>query len=200
MALVIPREIGERLLDAQSAMEALRVVMLEECAGSTFHMAPFGGSKSQRPTFRLVGGGLYGLGRMGVRAAATQLFDTATGELIAVVGGATAWRVAATMGLAAQYLARPDARRVGLLGSGRNALPILECLKLVRPIERIDLFSPTQAHRARLAEQATTALGIPVTAHETPRPATADADILVVGTSSYSRRCSPTLICIRACT
>ncbi len=186
MALIIPREVGEQLLDAQGAMDALRPVMVEEAAGTTLHMPPFGGSKSARPTFRLVGGGLYGMQRMGVRAGATQLFDTETGRLLAIVGGATQWRVAATMGLGAQYLARPDAARVGLLGSGRNALPILQCLALVRPIDRVDLFSPTPAHRERLAEQATQALNIPVTAHDNPRPAIADADILVVGTSSYS--------------
>jgi len=186
VALIIPREVGEQLLDAQGAMDALRPVMVEEAAGTTLHMPPFGGSKSARPTFRLVGGGLYGMQRMGVRAGATQLFDTETGRLLAIVGGATQWRVAATMGLGAQYLARPDAARVGLLGSGRNALPILQCLALVRPIDRVDLFSPTPAHRERLAEQATQALNIPVTAHDNPRPAIADADILVVGTSSYS--------------
>src|SRR5437660_1269746 len=116
MALIVPRDVAERFLDPASAMEALRVVMIEEAAASTFHMPPFGGSKSERRTFRLVGGGLYGIGRMGVRAGVTQLFDTETGELIAVVGGATTLRVGATMGLAAQYLARPDARSVGLLG------------------------------------------------------------------------------------
>ena len=186
MALIVPREVGEQLLDARTAMEALRVVMIEETEGTTFHMAPFGGSKSDRPTFRLVGGGLYGLGRMGVRAGATQLFDTETGELIAVVGGATSWRVAATMGLAAQYLAPADASTVGMLGSGRNALSILECLALVRSIERVDVFSPTPSHRMRLAHRATAALGIPVTEWEGPAPVIAVADILVVGTSSYT--------------
>src|SRR5439155_3240287 len=154
VALIIPRDVAEQLLDPRSAMDALRPVMIEEAAGTTLHMPPFGGSKSARPTFRLVGGGLYGMQRMGVRAGATQLFDTETGRLLAIVGGATGWRVAATMGLAAQYLAQPDAARVGLLGSGRNALPILQCLALVRHIERVDAYSPTQAPRERLAEQA----------------------------------------------
>jgi ornithine cyclodeaminase/alanine dehydrogenase-like protein (mu-crystallin family) len=186
MVLIVPRDVADRFLDAESAMEALQTVMVEESEGTTFHVPPFGGSKSKRKTFRLVGGGLYGLGRMGVRAGVTQLFDTESGELLAIVGGATAWRLAATMALAAQYLARPNARRVGLLGSGRNALRVLECLKLVRPIERVDLYSPTPAHRMRFAEHATAALGIPVAAHDQPQAAIADADILVVGTSSYT--------------
>lgn len=186
MTLIVPRDVAERFLDAESTMEALRAVMIEESEGNTFHMPPFGGSKSKRRTFRLVGGGLYGMGRMGVRAGVTQLFDTESGELIAIVGGATRWRLAATMALAATYLARPDAKKVGLLGSGQNALRILECLKLVRPMERVDLYSPTPAHRMRFAEHATAALGIPVTAHDQPQAAIAEADVLVVGTSSYS--------------
>lgn len=186
MALIVSPDVAERFLNLESAMDALRPVMVEEAAGSTFHMPPYGGAKSARPTFRVVGGGLYGLGRMGVRAGVVQLFDTESGALIAIVGGATALRLAATMGLAAQYLARPDARSIGLLGSGRNALRILECLRLVRPIERVDLYSPTPAHRDRLAERATTALGIPVTAHDTPAATIAEADIIVVGTSSYT--------------
>jgi ornithine cyclodeaminase/alanine dehydrogenase-like protein (mu-crystallin family) len=186
MALIVPREVAERFLDARSAMESLRPVMVDEARGDTFHMPPFGGAKSIRRTIRTVGGGLYGLGRMGVRAGATQLFDTETGELLAIVGGTGNLRVGATMGLAAQYLVRPDARTVGLLGSGRNALPILECLKVVRPIERVGMYSPTPEHRARLAERATKALGIPVTAHDTPAAAIADADIIAVGTSSYT--------------
>jgi ornithine cyclodeaminase/alanine dehydrogenase-like protein (mu-crystallin family) len=72
------------------------------------------------------------------------------------------------------------------LGSGRNALGILQCLQDVRPIEHIDVYSPTPEHRTALAQRASAALGIPVTARDGPREAIADADIVVVGTSSYS--------------
>src|SRR5437763_17075777 len=169
MALVVPRDVAERYLDPATTMDVLREVMIEEAEGDTFHMPPFGGSKSKRRTFRLVGGGLYGMQRMGVRAGVTQLFDTESGDLIAIVGGATRWRLAATMSLAAKYLARPDATRVAMLGSGRNALGILECLKLVRPITTVAVFSPTLEHRARLASRASDVLGIPVTAVDNAR-------------------------------
>ncbi len=74
------------------------------------------------------------------------------------------------MALAARYLARPDARTVGLLGSGRNALALLECLRAVRPIERVDVFSPMREHRERFASRASSALGILVTGATRPSP------------------------------
>ncbi len=186
MALLVRRDEAQRFLDWERAMQALESVMIEEIEGNTFHMPPFGGSKSERPTFRLVGGGLYGLRRMGIRiGGAAQLFDTESGELLAIVAGATNLRIGATMGLAARYLSRPDARAVGLLGSGRNALPILQCLSVVRQIERVDVYSPTPEHRTAFARRAAAALGIPVTARDGPEEAIAGADIIVVGTSSY---------------
>lgn len=186
MALVLTRNDTEGLIDRETAIRVLETVMIEEVEGSTFHMPPFGGASTRRRTFRTVGGGLYGLGRMGVRAGGQcLLYDTESGELLAVMNQASGvLRVGATMALAARYLARPEARSVGLLGSGHNALNILQCLRIVRPIERVEMYSPTPEHRTAFAERATAALRIPVTAHDNPRDAIADVDVIVVATNS----------------
>src|SRR6266511_530928 len=89
---------------------------------------------------RFVGGGLKQLGRLGFRMGGSGsicvLYDIKSWEMIAIVGYPFSnLRVGASMALAAKHLARPDARTVGLLGSGRNALAILQCLQAVRPIE-----------------------------------------------------------------
>ncbi len=187
MTLLLRRQDVAGLMDLERAMSVLVSVMVEEAEGTSFHVPPFGGSKSERKTFRLVGGGLYGIGRMGIRLSGVHLLDAQTGELLAIVGGdAPNLRIAATMALAARYLARPDARSIAILGSGRNALLILEGLKMVRPIERVNVFSPTPAHRARLAERASATLEIPATAQATLREAIAGMDIIVVATSSYT--------------
>jgi len=176
----------EPLLDPLKAMEVLEPVMLEEIDGTSFHMPPYGGGTSRRRTLRFVGGGLYGLQRMGVRVGGeANLYDTETGNLLAVIGYPWGvFRVGVTMGLAARYLARPDARTVGLLGSGRNALNILVCLKAVRPIESVKMHSPTPDHRRKFAEEATAELGIPVTALDDPQEVISDVDIIAVGTNS----------------
>jgi alanine dehydrogenase len=186
MALILGKKDVQGLLDPLRAMQVLEPVMLEELEGSTFHMPPFGGSSTKRRTFRTVGGGLYGLGRMGIRAGGhCTLYDTATGELLAFMSyGWGVLRVGATMALGARYLARPDARSVGLLGSGHNALNILQCLKVVRPIERVETYSPTPEHRTAFAARATSTLGIPVVAHDDPREVIADVDIIAVATNS----------------
>ena len=186
MALVLSKDDVKGLIDIEAAMKALEPVMIEELEGSTFHMPPFGGSSTRRKTFRTVGGGLYGMGRMGIRSGGEcSLYDTETGGLVSIVS--YQWgvlRVGATMALAARYLARSDCRSIGLLGSGRNALNILQCLKLVRPIERVKMYSPTPEHRNAFAQQATNILGIPVTAHDDEHAAKSDVDILVVATDS----------------
>ena len=186
MALILSKKDVEGLLDPVRAMQVLEAVMIEEIEGSTFHMPPFGGSSTRRRTFRTVGGGLYGLGRMGIRAEGQcTLYDTESGKLLAFMSyGWGVLRVGATMALAARYLARPEARSIGLLGSGHNALNILRCLKIVRAIERVEMYSPTSEHRLAFAQHATAALAIPVSAHDDPREVIADVDIIAVGTNS----------------
>lgn len=186
MALVLSKKDVEGLLDPARAMDVLQAVMMEEVDGSTFHMPPFGGSSTRRRTFRTVGGGLYGLRRMGVRAGGhCTLYDTETGSLLAFMAyGWGVLRVGATMAMGARFLAPAGADSIGLLGSGHNALNILRCLRLVRPIERVEMYSPTPAHRTGFAKDATAALGIPVIAHDDPREVIADVDIIAVGTNS----------------
>ena len=187
MPLLLTPEEVTGLLDLERAIHVIESMMIEEAEGNTFHMPPFGGSKTRRRTFRIVGGGLYGSRRMGFRSGAgTNLFDTETGEWLALVGGVSHLRIPATMALAARYLARPDARSVGVLGSGRNPLGILTALKLIRPLERADVYSPTREHRETFAQRATAALRFPVTARETPAEAVADKDIILVATDSWT--------------
>ena len=186
MALVLSRLDTEGMMDLDTAMDVLSSVMIEEIEGNTFHMPPYGGGKSRRRTFRLVGGGLYGIGRMGIRMGAVQLLDAESGRTLAIVGGnATSFRIPGMMALGAHRLARPDAKRIGLLGSGRNAFGVVQAIAHVRPIEELKVFSPTPEHRDKVAHQAAEALDISAAACDTPEAAIRDADVILVGTSSY---------------
>jgi alanine dehydrogenase len=187
MPLIVTPHEAAGLLDLDRAMRVLESMMIEESDGEAFHMPPFGGSKTKRRTFRIVGGGLYGRRRMGFRSSAgTNLFDTDTGDWLAIIGGGADLRIPATMALAARYLARPDARCVGVLGSGRNPLGILKALMTVRPIEQAAVYSPKREHREMFAQRATVALGIPVAAKAAPGQATTGADIVLVATDSLT--------------
>jgi ornithine cyclodeaminase/alanine dehydrogenase-like protein (mu-crystallin family) len=114
------------------------------------------------------------------------LFSIATGEPLAIYpdGVVQRMRVAATCGLAAKYLARPDARVVGLLGTGWQASGQAAAIAAVRPIELIRCYSPDAARRERFADDTAKRLGIEVIAVATPREAVAGADVVMCATSS----------------
>src|SRR5437868_6746069 len=57
-------------------------------------------------------------------------------------------RVGATTGMAVDQIARPDAATLGLFGTGKQARNALEATALVRPIRRVNVYSPTAEHRA----------------------------------------------------
>jgi ornithine cyclodeaminase/alanine dehydrogenase-like protein (mu-crystallin family) len=180
----------EDLIGPEDAIEITAEVVREEAAGTTIHIPQFGGASTARGRIvRIVGGGLTQMGRLGVRmgggGSICVLYDTSSWEMIAIVGYPFSnLRVGASMALAARYLAQPNAKAIGLLGSGRNALSILQCLKAVRPIEQVNVFSPTPEHRKSFAQEATGSLNIPVTAHDTPEAVIGEADIIVAATNS----------------
>ena len=55
-------------------------------------------------------------------------------------------RVASSSALAARYLAREDASTMALFGSGWQAGSHLPAMCAVRPIKRVNVFSPTKAN------------------------------------------------------
>lgn len=114
------------------------------------------------------------------------LFSSATGELLAIMqdGYLSRMRVGATNGLAAKYLARPDARTVGLFGSGWQAGAQLMALAKVRDLSEVKVFSPTPAHRERFAAEMTRVLGIPVHPVSQPEEAARERDIVVTATNT----------------
>lgn len=75
------------------------------------------------------------------------LLDAETGVLEAVLDGAsvTELRTAATSALATDLLARKDASRLGLVGSGVQARSHLLALREVRPLEQVLVWSPEGA-------------------------------------------------------
>jgi ornithine cyclodeaminase/alanine dehydrogenase-like protein (mu-crystallin family) len=114
------------------------------------------------------------------------LFSIATGEPLAIYpdGVVQRMRVAATCGLAAKHLARPDARVVGLLGTGWQAGGQADAIAAVRPIERIRCYSPHAERREKFARETAERLGIEVIPVATAREAVAEADVVMCATSS----------------
>lgn len=114
--------------------------------------------------------------------------DSQTGRPLALLEGAslTALRTGAGSGAATDVLARPDARTAAIFGSGVQARTQLEAICAVRPIERVLVFSPHQAHAAHFAEEMAGRNRVPseVTVADSPKTAVADADIICTATTS----------------
>jgi ornithine cyclodeaminase/alanine dehydrogenase-like protein (mu-crystallin family) len=122
----------------------------------------------------------------GSSAALTVLYETADGRPVALIQSAplSLLRTVATSILAALHLARPDSRRLAVLGSGRQATGQLRGFCAAFPIAHASVWSPTPDHRRALAALAADELGIECEAVETAELAAAGADIVVTATRS----------------
>ncbi|MEQ8965076.1 MAG: ornithine cyclodeaminase family protein [Azospirillaceae bacterium] len=89
-------------------------------------------------------------------SASYLLSDGRTGELLAILEGGmlTARRTAAASALAADYLARADARHLVLIGTGRVARNLFEAHAAVRPIERVTVWGRSADKAEALAAEA----------------------------------------------
>ena len=108
------------------------------------------------------------------------LLSTRTGEPLAILndGVLQHMRVGADSAIGVKYAAREDARVLGMLGSGGMARSHLESLLTVRPLERVQVFSPTKANRDRYAGEMSERYGIDVVAVDEARDAFRGASIV----------------------
>ncbi len=118
--------------------------------------------------------------------ATILLLDPSSGALLAVLDGRyiTEARTAAVSALSVDLLARPVARSLAILGSGVQARSHLDAIGCVRPLERVSVWSPTEARRHAFVEEAQQHVKAVVVAADSARAAVADADIIVLATAS----------------
>jgi alanine dehydrogenase len=114
------------------------------------------------------------------------LFHVDSGELLALIEADYLGqiRTGAASGVATRLLARPDAARIGIIGTGLQSRTQLEALSLVRTITGVHAFSRNPEQRERFAKEMTAQLGLPVVAVATALEAVRGADIVVTSTTS----------------
>jgi len=115
------------------------------------------------------------------------LFSARTGLVEALLldnGYLTDVRTAAAGAVAAEWLARSDARRAGILGAGVQARLQLKALTLVRGIAEARVWAREAARAEAFATEMSAALGIPVTACASAEEAVRASDIVVTTTPS----------------
>lgn len=116
----------------------------------------------------------------GSHVGIVQLFDANTGLLLAIIegGSLTAIRTAAASALATDALARPDATRLAILGTGEQARRHVAAIMAVRDITHVSVWGRSAAHAIAFAAE----IDLPVTAAATVASAVADADIVCTTT------------------
>ncbi|HEY2229019.1 MAG TPA: ornithine cyclodeaminase family protein [Xanthobacteraceae bacterium] len=92
-------------------------------------------------------------------------------------------RVGATTAVAVDEMARPDAATLGLFGTGKQARNALEAIAVVRPLRRVNVYSPSAAHREEFARSMARD-GMEVVAVVDPKAVVTGADVVCCATTA----------------
>jgi len=118
-----------------------------------------------------------------------MLFDIPSGNLEAIIeSDRLGWLTpGAVSAVATKYLARKDARVLGVLGSGRQARAQLLALATVRELELVRVYSPEKEHREAFCIEMEKTLNLRVVSAGSPEEAIMGADIVAAATNA----CTP---------
>lgn len=97
---------------------------------------------------------------------------------------ATALRTGAAGGIAAKYLARPDSKRIALIGCGVQARTQLQALNELFEIERVNIWGPNRAEAIRFIKQMGQLRKLKIQIQNTVKACVKDSDIIVTTTPS----------------
>lgn len=115
------------------------------------------------------------------------LFDHKTLQCLAIIDDPLLheYRTGASAGLASRYLARPDSRVLGCLGSsgiGRGSVSMVCCA--LPGIKEVLVYSPNPAHRAQFVDEMSDRLHLPVRPMSAPEEVAEAADVLITATDA----------------
>lgn len=181
----------ERYLTASQATAVMRAALIAHArgraAGPPRQRIAIGG-KSLVLTAGTVSDGAFGFRAYETTTDLDQLVAVwrPSGAVQAVVTGTELGkaRTGAIGAVAVDCLARPDATRLAVIGSGPQAWRQVWAIAAIRALSQVSVFSPTPAHRMALASRVRTQLRVSCAAASTARAAVRDADIVVLATSS----------------
>lgn len=195
MAAIYLREDDVRdLLDVETAIEVLEAAfrgLAEEKAVNV----PRTRARAPGITLHTMSAAAEYLGFVGWKAYTTTrtkahfyvgLSAVESGELVALIEAdfLGQLRTGAASGVATEYMARPDAKNVGLFGTGKQARTQLKAMTAVRRIERVEVYSRNAERRHQFAREMSEYCGTQVVAVHSPLEAAGEKDIVICATSS----------------
>ena len=118
--------------------------------------------------------------------ATIVLLDSMTGELLAIVDGRfiTEARTAAVSAVSVKLLARRDASRLAIIGSGVQARSHLEAIGLARDLFEVRVWSPNEDNCAAFAREMQPRCSAPIVIARSAQDAVDGADLVVLATAS----------------
>ncbi|HKX29459.1 MAG TPA: ornithine cyclodeaminase family protein [Blastocatellia bacterium] len=187
-----------QLLTMEDALEAVETVFRLQAAGAATN-EPRRRVRAEGAVLHVMSGAVAGFGQFKgllglksyavVRGAArfhVSLYDAESGELLALIEADKLgqMRTGAASGVATKFLARKEAKSVGLYGTGWQARSQLEAVCAVRRIEQVYVYSRSAENRERFcAEMRARLKGVEMIPVYQPQAA-AQAEILITMTSS----------------
>jgi ornithine cyclodeaminase/alanine dehydrogenase-like protein (mu-crystallin family) len=123
-------------------------------------------------------------------------FDSEAADILAIIGGSLpifpidrpgvdfGSETAITSAVGTRHLARIDARRLGLFGTGRQARRHLLAMAAIRPLESVRVYSRDRAHRQAFCAEMQPLVGAELCPVEQPRDVVPGADLIVCATGS----------------
>lgn len=114
------------------------------------------------------------------------LYSSTTGELLALIEADTLGqlRTGAASGVATEYMARADAKVVGLFGSGHQARTQLKAVCTVRKIELVEVYSRDEARCRQFADLMAEWCNTKVVPSRNPDEVAAEKDIVICATTA----------------
>lgn len=112
------------------------------------------------------------------------LYGAESGEFLALMDATymTGIRTAATSAIATRYLARQDARVLGVFGAGVQARFHVDAMRSVLDIEEIVVYNRTPGHGALFVEEISMRHPVPIRLASTPEICAAAAEVIVTCT------------------
>jgi ornithine cyclodeaminase/alanine dehydrogenase-like protein (mu-crystallin family) len=135
------------------------------------------------------------IGRMGLKVYTSfapkvrfhvLLYDSTNGDLLAMIEADRLgqMRTGAATGVATKYMAREDAKTLGIFGAGWQAESQALAIAHVRKLDRVLVYSRTAEKRQSFADKLRAELGITCEAAESAEEVARNADIVVTATTS----------------
>jgi ornithine cyclodeaminase/alanine dehydrogenase-like protein (mu-crystallin family) len=114
------------------------------------------------------------------------LIRSTTGQMAALIEADALGqiRTGAASGVATKYLANPEARSAGIIGTGYQARTQLEAVAAVRHLEHVRAFGRDPGRRAQFCSEMSARIGVPVEPANSCEEAVRGADIAITATSA----------------